>query len=414
MMDTNKVKAAFLKSHHYCRSQNYKGYSLYDSHNGIIPFEKFGGVISFYSNQVVKRSPVNFRRLLGVKKGYNPKGVGLFLNIYSQAKALDIIEEEIIDETAGFLFGWLINHPSPGYSGYCWGYNYDWPLRDGSVVPSYTPSGVVTGFICRALMAYHAVYQDERVREVMKSSAEFVMNDLEHINTDSGLCISYTPLPDNLTVNASLLAAEILAYSDYLNGTAIHKDTIKGVLDFTRNVQNDDGSWYYSFTPDTFEPKKQIDFHQGYVIETIDAILKHSRYDFDAEPYKECIHRGLQFYLASQIDQKGYAYWRLPKKWPVDIHNQSQAIITLNRFDHLDDRCKPLKNKIISWTLNNMMGPDGKFYYQKWPVITNKVSYMRWNQAWMMLALTEVLKKDSAEAAVRKEYKEKKAVNPHT
>jgi hypothetical protein len=260
-------------------------------------------------------------------------------------------------------------------------------------------------------MAYHRSCKNEKVREIMKSSAEFVMNDLEHIKTDPGLCISYTPLPDNLTVNASLLAAEILVYSDYLNGTEIHRDTVKSVLDFTRNVQNEDGSWYYSFTPDTFKPKNQIDFHQGYVIETIDNILKFSRYDFDITPYRFCIHRGLEFYLSNQIDQDGYAYWRLPKKWPVDIHNQSQAIITLNRFNDLDERCKPLRDKIISWTIEHMMGSNGNFYYQKWPFITNKVSYMRWNQAWMMLALIEVLIKDSAEAAVSKDYMKKKSVS---
>jgi hypothetical protein len=412
MMDIQKIKASFLKAHEYSRSQNYTGYSLYDSHNGVVPFEKFGRVISFYSNQIIKRSPINFRTLLGIKKGYNPKGAGLFLNIYSQAAGLGIIEEGELKEITDFFFEWLINNPSQGYSGYCWGYNYDWPIRDGSIVPAHTPSGVVTGFNCRAMMSNYRICNNEKVREIIASSADFVMNDLEHINTDRGLCISYTPLPDNLTVNASLLGAEILAYSDYLNGTKTHRDTIKGVLDFTRNVQNDDGSWYYSFTPGTFKPKNQIDFHQGYVIETIDNILKHISYDFDITPYRFCIHRGLDFYLSHQIDPKGYAYWRLPKKWPVDIHNQSQAIITLNRFDGLDVRCKPLRDKIISWTIENMMGSNGKFYYQKWPLITNKVSYMRWNQAWMMLALMEVLKKNSAVTSLRKDYINKKSAAP--
>ena len=41
------------------------------------------------------------------------------------------------------------------------------------------------------------------------------------------------------------------------------------VLRFTMLHQNLDGSWYYSFDPDTWKAKKQIDFHQGYVLETI-------------------------------------------------------------------------------------------------------------------------------------------------
>ena len=34
----------------------------------------------------------------------------------------------------------------------------------------------------------------------------------------------------------------------------------------------------------------------------------------------------------------------------------------------------------------------GNFYYQKWPIITNKVSYMRWNQGWMMVAISTLMK----------------------
>lgn len=39
-----------------------------------------------------------------------------------------------------------------------------------------------------------------------------------------------------------------------------------------------------------------------------------------------------------------------------------------------------------------MQGSKGNFYYQKWPLVTNKLNYMRWNQGWMLLALTTLLK----------------------
>jgi len=38
-------------------------------------------------------------------------------------------------------------------------------------------------------------------------------------------------------------------------------------------------------------------------------------------------------------------------------------------------------------TIRTMQSPAGAFYYQRWPVWTTKVSYMRWNQAWMYNAL---------------------------
>jgi len=47
--------------------------------------------------------------------------------------------------------------------------------------------------------------------------------------------------------------------------------------------------------------------------------------------------------------------------------------------------------KIAEWTIKNMQDSKGNFYYQKWPFLMNKVSYMRWGQGWMMLALSKLL-----------------------
>jgi hypothetical protein len=47
--------------------------------------------------------------------------------------------------------------------------------------------------------------------------------------------------------------------------------------------------------------------------------------------------------------------------------------------------------KIASWTINNMQDTSGYFYYQKWPLLINKIPYMRWSQAWMLLSLAHIL-----------------------
>jgi hypothetical protein len=35
-----------------------------------------------------------------------------------------------------------------------------------------------------------------------------------------------------------------------------------------------------------------------------------------------------------------------------------------------------------------MQDKEGYFYYQIYPLIINKIPYMRWGQAWMLLALS--------------------------
>ena len=381
----------------FCEKENFKGYSLYDSHTGKIPFEKFGKTISFLSNQVVKRSLVNIRPVIGVQKQMNPKGIGLFLHSYCLLKKIGFegIDNEKLDKQIQYFYNWLKENYSKGWSGICWGYHYDWPRSDGSYFRAHTPSVVVTAYICRGLVAYYELTKDEQVIEIIQSASRFVLNDVFKTEYEEGICFSYTPEQQDTVFNANLLAAEVLAYSDKLSGKTIHRETIKEVLRFTLHHQNENGSWYYSLHPKTGKPKDQIDFHQGYMVETIHRICQIS--GLEDPVYSESIREGLRFYREKQFDENGASLWRFPKKWPVDIHNQSQGIITFSKFSKHDSGNLNFAEKIAAWTIDNMQGEDGQFYYQKWPLITNKVNYMRWNNCWMLLALVTFLKMSSKE-----------------
>lgn len=379
------LKDAILRLHNHVVKQEFKGYSLYDSHNSFMPFGKFGNTISFLVNQTVKRSPVNLRPLLGVKKGVNPKGAGLFLHTYSLMHDTGILPVEDTENIMRDRFEWLRDNPSKDYSGHCWGYNYDWPKRNGKMVAAYTPSVVVTGFICRALMAYWKVTQNPEVKGIIKSACEFVKNDVACTVNEQGRCYSYTPIQRDLVVNASLLAAEILGYDDYLSGEKKYAKEVNEVIDYTLNVQNEDGSWYYSFDINENKPKDQIDFHQGYVLDSLD-ILK-SLYDLKDPKIEVSIKKGIDFYYTKQYNEEGFMYWRLPKRWPIDIHNQSQGVISFCRFQRINRDFISSAENIIDWTWKNMRAPSGRYYYQKYPFFTSRTNYLRWNQGWMFLAL---------------------------
>lgn len=382
--------SSLSKLDNYCSHNDYKGYSLYDSHTSPLPLDKLGHTISFLINQFVKRSPVNIRKFLGVKKGYNPKGMGLFLHIYSlQKKMKNPLGIENLDERIYFFLNWLKKNYSQGYAGHCWGYNYPWPKSDGIVVPPYTPSSVVTGFNIRAVFQYYLITRDETCLDMIKGAEQFILNDIPVTENKNGVCFAYTPVKRDMTINANLLAAEILANADHVFGRNKNQDTIKKVMDFTMIHQNDDGSWYYSHDTETGKPKKQIDFHQGYVLETIKRICDYST--LELSNYHDQIKSGLVYYRKNQFDDEGFAYWRIPKKWPIDIHNQSQGIITFSLFSDYDPEYIEFAGKIAEWTIANMQNSKGNFYYQKWPFFTNKISYMRWNQCWMLLALSKLL-----------------------
>ena len=124
-MNNHMIINSLKRLHAYCLAENYKGYSLYDSHTSPIPFHKLGHTPSFLINQFIKRSPINLRKTIRVKKQFNPKGMGLFLHAYTLQKQLgNPLGIENLDERIIFFLNWLKNNFNKEYSGYCWGYHY--------------------------------------------------------------------------------------------------------------------------------------------------------------------------------------------------------------------------------------------------------------------------------------------------
>ena len=101
--------------------------------------------------------------------------------------------------------------------------------------------------------------------------------------------------------------------------------------------------------------------------------------------------KGYNYICNVQIDNEGAFYWRFPKKYPIDIHNQVQGIISMavNREDENKERL----DGILNYTIVNFWDKKKHyFYYQKCPLFKNKISYSRWCNAWMLYALTLYLK----------------------
>lgn len=57
----------------------------------------------------------------------------------------------------------------------------------------------------------------------------------------------------------------------------------------------------------------------------------------------------------------------------------------------LDKDNVDLAHSVFTWAMDNMWDERGYFYYRVYPFFKNKISYMRWSQAWMLLAMTTFL-----------------------
>jgi hypothetical protein len=79
------------------------------------------------------------------------------------------------------------------------------------------------------------------------------------------------------------------------------------------------------------------------------------------------------------------------RTYPVDIHCVAQSILTLLAFkgDYPDN--VKVARSVCQWALDHMWDERGFFYYRALRFGTIRTSYMRWSQAWMLLALAELV-----------------------
>ncbi len=387
------AEIAFKKLKKYCERHNYKGWDPYDGLNSkffqSLPLKKWD-LARLIWIQFFKRSPINFRKPLGVPKEYNAKGIALFLsgycNLYKISKGQNTTHgsSEELKKNIVKLADLLLTLQNKDYTGSCWGYNFDWQARRLFLFPKNTPTVVATSFAVDGLLKAYKVTKNEAYLKACISASRFVLNDLNRTEFKSGFLFSYAPLRGNDTVfNASLLGAKILSQvyvhtkEDTLKITA--KKTIKACCE----AQNEDGSWRYGMLP----VQRWIDsFHTGYNLEAI-------------QTYQECtedsvfqahINKGLNFYLKF-FKTNGTPKYYHNKTYPIDIHCPGQFFVTLAKLNALK-LCDNLDERVMQWTLKNMQHrKKGFFYYQKRKGISSKISYMRWSNAFMFHAMSYYL-----------------------
>ena len=377
-----KVQLNLLK---YIEKEEYKGYDPYDTLTSWVPFGWLGKWGKPIGIQIQKRNPINIRSLIGIKKEYNPKAIGLLLHSYSL-----MYQKEPKEETKrkiDFLFNWLLENRTEGFKHHCWGYNFDWASSE-KLLKAFSPTIVVSVFIAKGMIAYYEALKDPKALEVLKSIGNFIQDDLDVSEDKSGICFSYSTIETDCCYNASMLGSELYAFLYRETKEEHYKDLAIRSTNFVVDKQKEDGKWNYSIKLNSGKERTQVDFHQGYVVDSLANVMKYI--PEVEEQYMPSLKNGLDYYQSNQFLLNGQSLYRVPSKWPVEIHNQAQGIITFARWSHLDDSYLDLSKKVADYTIKNMLSPKGYFYYKKYPWITIKTPFMRWSEAWMLLALTEL------------------------
>ena len=392
----NPTPKPIVKLFNWVVNSRYLGWDIYDGLNS--PFLR--DIKSHYPRVLIlqanKYCPINLRQFLKIEKGLDLKGMTLFAQAYASLYTTTDNKRYLTEMQSAVEF--IKEISLKGIYGYdCWAsHYYPYTSINRSTLSLETPDIIGTSQAIIALVESYKITKNTVEKEIASSAVEYLAERLFIDDTEMPF-FKYTGSnggPTHVTLNASAQAIEAISA---FQGLEYHSDLQPICEKASRTLlqtQRDDGAWAYSVYRNGSTKRVQLDFHQGYII---DGLLAYLPYSDDQESIRNCIKRASDYYLNVLFRDDGSSYYRHPLPYPIDIHNQAQGIITFSKLGRLDRNYLNVANKIAIWTVKNMQDRSGYFYYQKWPVMTNKIPHMRWGQAWMMLALATLWKNFNGE-----------------
>lgn len=329
--------------------------------------------------QGMRRFPLKLRKQLRIERGYNPVTLALCLRAFSDLAEVFPQEREPCESEIRFCMEGLLRLRSEGYSGSCWGYDFDWEGRYASL-PAGTPTVVATGMVIDSLFQQYQRAPNEALLEVCTSAVNFVRHDLRKTHIQGSFCYSYSPIDNQCILNASMFGVRILVLGYELTDDTELLEEARRAVAFVIKHQRSDGSWPYAVG----DSRTWTDnFHTGYILE---CLAEYARIASDSEAHSS-VRRGLEFYLRHFLTADFIPKYYHDKVYPIDSTAGAQSILTLLSFGYKDQAAR-----VAQWMVQAMQGDDGSFYYQKHRFRTNKISYMRWSNAWMFKALARLCK----------------------
>lgn len=133
-------------------------------------------------------------------------------------------------------------------------------------------------------------------------------------------------------------------------------------------------------------------FHTGYNLGALRSIGA----SLGGPEFEDSVRRGFEFYREHFFRDDAAPKYFHDRDYPIDVHCVAQSILTLLEFQDLNAGNLQMVQAVFEWAMKHMWDERGFFYYRVLRLGTIRTSYMRWSQAWMLLALTTLLRKTEA------------------
>lgn len=378
------------------RSDRYEGYSKHDGLNSPFLARLAGGsrLRRLAAIQVVTRSPVDVRPMMGVRKARNAKGLSLFARALLARHRMTGSADDAGE--ARELLDWLIAHPAPGFDGLSWGYPYPW--QDvGFFAPRHFPNRVVTSFVSQALLDGYETLGDSRYLDAARLAVRFLLEAPKTLyEDDERWCLSY--VPDNtvnwIVMDVSALTGAVATRLAALTGDGELLRQGGRLIRYVVSKQTGYGAWYYTDPPSASHITHD-NYHTGFIL---DAILQYGLYA-GSDEFEPAYRRGIEFYEQRLFEANGAARFMSDRLYPIDIHGCAQGVITFSLQQRHLSAGAATATRVLNWTLENMWDPSsGWFCYQRRRLFRTRIRELRWCQGWMSWALASYLENCGGEA----------------
>lgn len=284
----------------------------------------------------------------------------------------------------------MLKYSVPGYSGYCWGYPFDWQNNRG-LWKKNTPYITCTPYAFAAYVGLYDATGEQRYLDIARSIATFVFTDLKDTPTgEDAAAASYSPMDATKVVNASAYRAWVLFEADARFNLPEYKAKAQRNLNFILQSQRADGAWLYA-TEGSGEGF--IDnFHTAFVLKNLYKInqrLKNPAVD-------AAIKKGWEFYRRELFNAAGE-----PKSFAIEPRTQIVKLemynfaegITLGALlkDFIPDAMAFAEN-LAATLCSKYQIREGYFVTRVFKTgFKHTFPFMRWPQAQLFYALTNLL-----------------------
>jgi hypothetical protein len=377
----------------YNIDKNFEGYDKFDGINNMFNrgLLKNNRLLGFFFQQLVKESPVNLRKILGVKRSQNIKGNALFIS--ALVRMADYFQESSHLDAAIQLAEQQVSLASADFDTLAWGHNFNWE-GVSYTLPAFYPNITNTIFSGKAFLTLYAATNDPQHFKVAVSAKDSILNIFAKLHESSGsLALSYFSFESRpIVINIQATAAEFL----FMINKQLNDDTVdafaKRLLNFVLESKNENHSWYYHHPRKNYWVKKDHpdNYHTAFILDSLLTAYEST----DRKDVFETYQLGLDYYKKVLFTAEGAPRWNEKHTWPADIHGAASAIIALANSSkvHGSKEDKAFVDRVLEWTFKKMYNQRKQYFvYRKSKFFAYNYRLNRWSDAWMSLALITYL-----------------------